>query len=177
MRKLITFVICIFAFSFVSSCTAEPPTLQNKEEEEETAVTCFNRHFSLDLVKAWGNEVRLHITNTSSEIFSTYSPDFLKLLPIRRGIVKEVNSKITVYRVKGGKSKRLEVDDYTGTLMDEGALGLDMHPGDSVVISQTMPSPFTKCDDYAIEFDTYSSECDSYYPKYIQLSMITICEE
>ena len=176
MRKLITFVICIFAFSFVSSCTAEPPTLQNKEEEKETAVTCLNRYFSLNSIGTIGNVVMLHITNTSRETISTYSPDFLELRPIRRGKPKAVNSKFTVYKVDGGKLKRLEVD-YAGNLMDEGAFGFDIYPGDSVVISQTMPSPFTKCDDYAIVLNFASGLCDYYYPNYIQLSMIAICKE
>lgn len=60
MHKLIIFVICIFAFSFISSCTAEPPTLQNKEKE--TAVTCLNRYFSLNSIETNGNVVMLHIT-------------------------------------------------------------------------------------------------------------------
>ena len=173
MRKLIIFVICIFAFSFISSCTAEPPTLQNKEEEEETAVTCFNRHFSLDLVKAWGNEVRLHITNTSPDTIRIYDPDFLELRPIENGEPKDVHSisNFMIYKDDGGKLKVLEQNDI-GLIKDGGEIGLELKPGESIFFKQTMPSPFTKCDDYAITFNEASASmlCGYYKREYARLS-------
>ena len=78
MRKLIIFVICIFAFSFVTSCTAERPTNQDGNDAMRT---CFNRYFSINSIKTSGYVVMFHITNTSHTTITIFEPDFFTATP------------------------------------------------------------------------------------------------
>ena len=170
MRKLIIFVICIFAFSFVTSCTAERPTNQ---DGNDAMSTCFNRYFSINSIKTSGYVVMFHITNTSHTTITIFKPDFLQLHPIENGEPKDVHSisNFMIYKDDGGKLKVLEQDDI-GLIKDGGEVGLDLKPGESIFFKQTMSSPFTKCDDYAITFkDVYGSIfCGFYKREYARLS-------
>ena len=170
MRKLIIFVICIFAFSFVTSCTAERPTNQDGNDAMRT---CFNRYFSINSIKTSGYVVMFHITNTSHTTITIFEPDFLQLHPIENGEPKDVHSisNFMIYKDDGGEPKVLELDDI-GLIMDGGKVGLDLKPGESIFFKQTMSSPFTKCDDYAITFNNASSFafCGFYKREYARLS-------
>ena len=155
MRKLIIFVICIFALSFVNSCIVERPTERPTNQDGNDAMsTCFNRYFSIDSIKTSGHVVMLHITNTSPDTISIHEPDFLELRPIENGEPKDVHSisNFIIYKDVGGQFKIPEYDDQ-GWLRDPG---LQLKPGESIFFKQTMPSPFTKCDDYVITFGHFS---------------------
>ncbi len=174
MRKLIIFVICIFAFSFVTSCTAERPTERPTNQDGNDAMrTCFNRYFSINSIKTSGYVVMFHITNTSPDTIRIYDPDFLQLHPIENGEPKDVHStsNFITYKDDGGKLRVLEQSDG-GLIMDGGNFGLELKPGESMFFKQTMSSPFTKCDDYAITFnDAYGSTfCGFYKREYARLS-------
>ena len=174
MRKLIIFVICIFALSFVNSCTAERPTERPTNQDGNDAMrTCFNRYFSINSIETSGYVVMFHITNTSHTTITMFKPDFLQLLPIENGEPKDVHSisNFMIYKDDGGKLKVLEQDDE-GSIMDGGKVGLDLKPGESIFFKQTMPSPFTKCDDYAIAFNLVNSIilCGFNDRKYARLS-------
>ena len=174
MRKLIIFVICIFAFSFVTSCTAERPTERPTNQDGNDAMrTCFNRYFSINSIETSGYVVMFHITNTSHTTITIFEPDFLQLHPIENGEPKDVHSisNFMIYKDDGGKLKVLEQDDE-GSIMDGGKVGLDLKPGESIFFKQTMSSPFTKCDDYAITFDLVNSIilCGFNDRKYARLS-------
>lgn len=165
MRKLIFFVICIFALSFVNSCTAERPTERPTNQDGNDAMsTCFNRYFSIDSIKTSGHVVMLHITNTSPDTISIHEPDFLELRPIENGEPKDVHSisSFIIYKDVGGQFKIPEYDDQ-GWLSDGGKLGLQLKPGESIFFKQTMPSPFTKCDDYVITFGSFSGMALCYF--------------
>ena len=174
MRKLIIFVICIFAFSFVTSCTAERPTERPTNQDGNDAMrTCFNRYFSINSIKTSGYVVMFHITNTSHTTITIFEPDFLQLHPIENGEPKDVHSisNFMIYKDVGGQFKIPEYDDQ-GLLRDGGKPGLQLKPGESIFFKQTMPSPFTKCDDYAITFnDAYGYIfCGFYKREYARLS-------
>ena len=174
MRKLIIFVICIFAFSFVTSCTAERPTERPTNQDGNDAMrTCFNRYFSINSIKTSGYVVMFHITNTSHTTITIFEPDFLQLHPIENGEPKDVHSisNFMIYKDDGGKLKVLEQDDI-GLIKDGGEVGLDLKPGESIFFKQTMSSPFTKCDDYAITFNEASASmlCGYYKREYARLS-------
>ena len=174
MRKLIIFVICIFAFSFVTSCTAERPTERPTNQDGNDAMrTCFNRYFSINSIKTSGYVVMFHITNTSPDTIRIYDPDFLQLHPIENGEPKDVHSisNFMIYKDDGGKLKVLEQNDI-GLIKDGGEIGLELKPGESIFFKQTMPSPFTKCDDYAITFNEASTSmlCGFNDRKYARLS-------
>ena len=125
--------------------------------------------FSVNSIMISRNEVTFRITNNSADNVEIFKSDVLELRPIKNGKPTKVRSNFTVYRVDGDKLKRMKVLD--GVILDGTSVGLNLYPGESAVITQTMPSKFTECDDYAIAYD------DNINNKYARLSEVFDCNK
>ena len=131
--------------------------LRSFPSRKHNAFTCLNRNFSFKgSLDVSGSVVAFSVTNISADAIEMFRPDSIELRPIKNG--KPTN-------LKGN-----ELVDYA-----------DIYPGESISISQTLPSPFTKCEDYAIVYDTFCpfKEGLTYEqePNYARLSEVFDCNK
>ena len=103
---------------------------------------CLDRDFSVDGMIVDDNKILLHVTNVSTEKIDTLRLSKIQLRPIKDGKPTTIRSKITNAKVVGDRLVPFELFD-------------DIYPGESAVVTQEMPSAFTKCEDYSLAYDVY----------------------
>ena len=136
---------------------------------KNNAFTCLNRDFSFEgNLNVNSNIVGFRVTNISADAIEMFRPDSIELRPIKNGKPTKVRSSSNFFELIGNKF--VESVDAT-----------DIYPGESKSISQRLPSPFTKCEDYAIVYDTFCpfKEGLTYEqePNYARLSEVFDCNK
>ena len=129
--------------------------------------TCLNRDFSFEgNLNVSSNVVTFRVTNISADAIEMFRPDSIELRPIKNGKPTKVRSYSRFLNLLKGN----ELVDYA-----------DIYPGESISISQTLPSPFTKCEDYAIVYDTFcpfkEGAALEQEPNYARLSEVFDCNK
>lgn len=138
--------------------------LRSFPSRKHNAFTCLNRNFSFKgSLDVSGSVVAFSVTNISADAIEMFRPDSIELRPIKNGKPTKVRSYSRFLNLKGN-----ELVDYA-----------DIYPGESISISQTLPSPFTKCEDYAIVYDTFCPFKEGatleQEPNYARLSEVFDC--
>ena len=141
--------------------------LRSFPSRKHNAFTCLNRNFSFKgSLDVSGSVVAFSVTNISADAIEMFRPDSIELRPIKNGKPTKVRSYSRFLNLLKGN----ELVDYA-----------DIYPGESISISQTLPSPFTKCEDYAIVYDTFCpfKEGLTYEqePNYARLSEVFDCNK
>ena len=143
--------------------------LRSFPARKNNAFTCLNRDFSFEgSLNVNSNIVSFRVTNISADAIEMFRPDSIELRPIKNGKPTKVRSNSNFFELIGNKF----VDSVDA---------IDIYPGESKSISQRLPSPFTKCEDYAIVYDTFCpfKEGLTYEqePNYARLSEVFDCNK
>ena len=141
--------------------------LRSFPSRKHNAFTCLNRNFSFKgSLDVSGSVVAFSVTNISADAIEMFRPDSIELRPIKNGKPTKVRSNSNFFELIGNKF----VDSVDA---------IDIYPGESKNISQKLPSPFTKCEDYAIVYDTFcpfkEGAALEQEPNYARLSEVFDC--
>lgn len=120
-----------------------------------------DRDFSIDKIAVVDkNTILFKVTNVSTDAVSTTRLRHIELRPIKNGHPTKVRSKVDIARIVNGELEVFKTLD-------------DIYPGESALIIQEIPIPFTQCEDYAIAYAKYA--CKYRELDYAKLSDVIDC--